>query len=179
MDGFSSSDGPKISSKSEGKLFFFFFLRVPWKWGTIGISQLTTNYSWQVAPAELEAVLLKHPGIQDAAVTGITLKDNITEVPRAFVMRTKKWSNPDQPPLTEKDVYLFARNQLASYKALDGGVIFVEDIPRTASGKIQRFKLSQMNSYRGIVDSLLAEWTAAAARKANMQQGVPAIGVTG
>ena len=109
-------------------------------------------------------------------MTGVTLKDNMTEVPRAFVVRTKKSSNP----LTEEDVYLFARRQLASYKALDGGIVFVEDIPRTASGKVQRFKLSQMNSYRGIVDTLLAEWGAtAAARKANMQQGVPVIGVTG
>lgn len=57
--------------------------------------------------------------------------------------------------LTAEQVYTFARNQLASYKALDGGVIFVEEIPRTASGKIQRFKLSQMNSYRLMMESFL------------------------
>lgn len=101
-------------------------------------------------------------------------------MPRAFVVvRRKKTPHSQQGPLTEDDIYRYARRHLASYKALDGGVVFVEDIPRTASGKIQRFKLSQMNSYRGIVDSLLAGWGgAAAARKANMQH-VPAIGVTG
>ncbi|PLN75743.1 acetyl-CoA synthetase-like protein [Aspergillus taichungensis] len=113
---------------------------------------------WQVAPAELEAVLLKHPGIVDAAVTGVTSKDGSTEVPRAFVVRTRGMTGAR---LTAEEVYLFSRRQLASYKALDGGIIFVEEIPRTASGKIQRFKLSQMNTYREIVSSLLARFKGA------------------
>ncbi|PKY03567.1 acetyl-CoA synthetase-like protein [Aspergillus campestris IBT 28561] len=113
---------------------------------------------WQVAPAELEAVLLKHPGIEDAAVTGVTSKDGSTEVPRAFVVRTRGVTGAR---LTAEEVYLFSRRQLASYKALDGGIIFVEEIPRTASGKIQRFKLSQMNTYREIVSSLLARFKGA------------------
>ncbi|KAE8392228.1 hypothetical protein BDV23DRAFT_151845 [Aspergillus alliaceus] len=110
---------------------------------------------WQVAPAELEAVLLKHPGIEDAAVTGVTSKDGSTEVPRAFVVRAK---HPAGTQLTAEEVYMHCRRQLASYKALDGGILFVEEIPRTASGKIQRFKLSQMNTYREIVSSLLARF---------------------
>ncbi|KAF4188312.1 hypothetical protein CNMCM7927_001985 [Aspergillus lentulus] len=114
---------------------------------------------WQVAPAELEAVLLKHPGIEDAAVTGVTSKDGSTELPRAFVVRAK---GPAANRLTAEEVYQFARRQLASYKALDGGIVFVEEIPRTASGKIQRFKLSQMNTYRDMVSSLLARFKGAA-----------------
>ncbi|KAB8073942.1 hypothetical protein BDV29DRAFT_131233 [Aspergillus leporis] len=110
---------------------------------------------WQVAPAELEAVLLKHPGIVDAAVTGVTSKDGSTEVPRAFVVRAK---HPAGMQVTAEEVYTFCRRQLASYKALEGGIIFVEEIPRTASGKIQRFKLTQMNTYREIVTSLLARF---------------------
>lgn len=73
-------------------------------------------------------------------------------MPRAFVVRAKI---PQAQELTAEEVYNFSRSRLASYKALDGGVIFVEEIPRTASGKIQRFKLSQMNSYREIMASLL------------------------
>lgn len=108
-----------------------------------------------MAPAELEAVLLKHADIEDAAVTGVTLQDGSTEAPRAFVVRSK---TPMAGGLTAEEVYMFARRQLASYKALDGGIIFVEEIPRTPSGKIQRFKLSQMNSYRAMVASLLSQF---------------------
>ncbi|KAJ5107110.1 hypothetical protein N7456_003785 [Penicillium angulare] len=108
---------------------------------------------WQVAPAEVETVLLQHPGITDAAVTGVNLRGG--EVPRAFVVRSR---DPSVNRLTAAEVYKFARERLASYKALDGGVIFVEEIPRTASGKIQRFKLSQMNHYREMVASLLSRF---------------------
>ena len=45
---------------------------------------------WQVAPAELESVLLAHPQIIDAAVIGIPLPDGTGEVPRAYVVRRKK-----------------------------------------------------------------------------------------
>lgn len=126
------------------------------------------NYRWQVAPAEVESVLLKHPGIDDAAVTGVTSKDGSTEVPRAFVVRSKTFSGTR---LTAEEVYLFCRRQLASYKALDGGIIFVEEIPRTASGKIQRFKLTQMNTYREIVSSLLARFRGASMQSVGIMHG--------
>ncbi|KAL1968640.1 hypothetical protein VTN77DRAFT_1466 [Rasamsonia byssochlamydoides] len=128
---------------------------------------------WQVAPAEIEAVLLKHPEIADAAVIGVTQTDPrdstvVTETVRAFVVRRK---GLPANRLTADEVYRFARRQLASYKALDGGVIFVEDIPRTPSGKIQRFKLAQMNSYREMVSSLLLRFEGV--------NGVKGVGVAG
>lgn len=113
-----------------------------------------------MAPAEIEAVLLQHPGINDAAVTGINLQDGTGEVPRAFIVRSRE--APHQAT-TAEEIYKFARQRLASYKSLDGGVVFVEEIPRTASGKIQRFKLSQMNSYREMVASLLSKFEGASA----------------
>ncbi|EKV10638.1 Adenylate-forming enzyme AfeA [Penicillium digitatum] len=109
---------------------------------------------WQVAPAEIEHVLLQHPGILDAAVIGVNT-DGVGEVPRAFIVRSR---DPSIHRLTGQEVYNYARLQLATYKALDGGVVFVEEIPRTASGKIQRFRLSQMNSYREMVASLLSRF---------------------
>lgn len=84
-------------------------------------------------------------------------------MPRAFVVRSR---DPALKRLTAKEVYNFARDKLASYKALDGGVIFVEEIPRTASGKIQRFKLSQMNTYRQMIANLLSRFEGNSAARA-------------
>lgn len=94
---------------------------------------------WQVSPAEIEIVLRQHPQIADVAVSGILREDGLTEVPRAYVVR--KTNVPAHDPLNAEDVYNFSRARLASYKALDGGVVFVNHIPRTATGKVQRFKL--------------------------------------
>lgn len=124
-----------------------------------------------MAPAEVESVLLQHPGIHDAAVIGVN-KDGVGEVPRAFIVRSR---DPSVRRLTGEQVYNFARQHLAKYKSLDGGVVFVEEIPRTASGKIQRFRLSQMNSYREMVASLLSRFdgdSSAAATAA--RRGLPA-----
>lgn len=79
-------------------------------------------------------------------------------MPRAFVVRTKGLPAGHRLP-SEEEIYKFSRRQLASYKALDGGVIFVEEIPRTPSGKIQRFKLAQMNEYRTMMERFLTELT--------------------
>lgn len=108
----------------------------------------------------------------------MNLKDGSTEVPRAFVVRSR---DPSVSRLTAEDVYDFARQHLASYKSLDGGVVFVEEIPRTASGKIQRFKLSQMNDYREMVASLLqrfeGEGVTAVGRALPSSADVLAVGV--
>ncbi|KAL1848623.1 hypothetical protein Plec18170_007933 [Paecilomyces lecythidis] len=88
---------------------------------------------FQVAPPELEAVLLSHPQIIDAAVVGITLVRDDGEVPRAYVVRRP---GPEGAKVTEKDVKVFLESRLAKYKALTGGVKFVDSIARNASGKI-------------------------------------------
>ncbi|OOF93140.1 hypothetical protein ASPCADRAFT_209753 [Aspergillus carbonarius ITEM 5010] len=88
---------------------------------------------FQVAPPELEAVLLAHPLIIDAAVIG--LRDVVpgTELPRAYVVRRP---GTEERMLTEQMVKKWLGERLAGYKALTGGVKFVEVIPKTASGKI-------------------------------------------
>ena len=97
--------------------------------------------SWQVAPAELEAVLRKHPAVADVAVVGVLRDDGVSEVPRAYIVRDSEVVARGPTGVTAEEVYSFARERLASYKALDGGIVFVDSIPRTASGKIQKFKL--------------------------------------
>jgi 4-coumarate--CoA ligase len=89
----------------------------------------------QVAPAELEAVLLGHEGILDAAVTGITLHDR--ELPRAYVVLR------EGTEATERDVQDFVAAKVAKHKWLSGGVSFVPEIPKLASGKIIRKQLRE------------------------------------
>ncbi|KAK3335245.1 hypothetical protein B0T19DRAFT_436128 [Cercophora scortea] len=101
---------------------------------------------WHVAPAEIEAVLLQHPDVADCAVVGTTSADGQAEVPRAYVVRQARPGVEKAAPISAQDVFDFARQQLASYKKLDGGVVFVDRIPRTTSGKTQRFKLAQMGA---------------------------------
>ncbi|ORY08703.1 hypothetical protein BCR34DRAFT_603351 [Clohesyomyces aquaticus] len=88
---------------------------------------------FQVAPAELEGVLLEHPGVWDAAVVGVMRKEGDSEMPRAYVVRKE---NAEGEALGEGDVMRWLEDRLAKYKRLDGGVKFVDVIPKTASGKI-------------------------------------------
>ncbi|KAE9993045.1 hypothetical protein EG327_006827 [Venturia inaequalis] len=85
---------------------------------------------FQVAPAELEAVIVHHPEVTDAAVVGVQNSHGDSEVPRAYVVRRPGSS------LTEEDVRKYSSEKLAKYKSLDGGVRFVDAIPKNASGKI-------------------------------------------
>ncbi|KAJ6050336.1 hypothetical protein N7499_010272 [Penicillium canescens] len=88
---------------------------------------------FQVAPPELEAVLLSHPQIVDAAVIGITFPSADAEFPRAYVVRRPGDSGSS---LTETGVQQYLLNRLSKYKALTGGVKFVGAIARNPSGKL-------------------------------------------
>ncbi|KAI5072594.1 hypothetical protein GOP47_0012700 [Adiantum capillus-veneris] len=98
------------------------------------LKELIKYKGFQVAPAELEAVLLSNPKIVDAAVVGSPDKE-AGQVPMAFVVL-----HP-QSSLTEVEVMEFVAEQVAPYKKIRR-VAFVECIPKTASGKILRRQLS-------------------------------------
>jgi 4-coumarate--CoA ligase len=97
---------------------------------------------FQVAPAELEGVLLSHPEISDAAVIGISpgggAGDQGTELPRAYIV-IKQGSG-----MSEAAVQSHMRERLAGYKQLAGGVKFVHAIPKNASGKILKKDLKEL-----------------------------------
>ncbi len=88
---------------------------------------------FQVAPPELEAVLLSHPQIVDAAVIGVQFGRDESQLPRAYIV---KRSGPEGEKLTANDVKRHMEEKLAKYKRLDGGVRFVGVIPKNPSGKI-------------------------------------------
>ena len=85
----------------------------------------------QVAPAELEALLLDHPAVQDAAVVGVTI--NGEELPRAYIALQE-----NSQSATERDIAEWLATRVAKHKRLAGGVKFVEAIPKNPSGKILR-----------------------------------------
>ncbi|KAF1841669.1 AMP-binding enzyme [Cucurbitaria berberidis CBS 394.84] len=85
---------------------------------------------FQVAPAELEGVLLEHPGVADVAVIGAKSHGGNSESPRAYIVRKA------DVELEEGEVKQWVEAKLAKYKSLDGGVRFVESIPKSPSGKI-------------------------------------------
>lgn len=91
-----------------------------------------------MAPAELEAVILQLEKVADCAVVGVTTTDGLEETPRAYVVPKDK--SESQAKL-EVEIHEAVQEKLASYKRLGGGIIFVGNIPRTVSGKIQRFRL--------------------------------------
>ncbi|WYZ35152.1 hypothetical protein EsH8_I_001428 [Colletotrichum jinshuiense] len=91
--------------------------------------ELIKYKGFQVAPAELEALLVTHPKIQDAAVIGIDGEG--TELPRAYVVADKNQISADE-------IQKWVAGQVASYKKLRGGVIFIDAIPKSASGKLLR-----------------------------------------
>jgi acyl-CoA synthetase (AMP-forming)/AMP-acid ligase II len=94
------------------------------------VKELIKVKGFQVAPAELEAMLIAHEDIADCAVIGAP-DDEAGERPMAFVVRRAG------SEMTEEAVKAVLAGQVASYKQLSA-VRFVEAIPKTASGKILR-----------------------------------------
>ncbi|XP_053667599.1 uncharacterized protein LOC128717948 [Anopheles marshallii] len=98
------------------------------------IKDLIKYKGFQVPPAELEDVLLSHPKVRDCAVVGVP--DEIAgELPAAFVV-----TQPGKE-VTEQEVIQCVASKLSPQKHLRGGVFFVDEIPKTGSGKILRRQL--------------------------------------
>lgn len=95
------------------------------------LKELIKYKGFQVAPAELEAELVTHPAIADAAVIGLP-DDEAGELPMAFVVAS---SGQHAPNLDE--IRQFLEDRLAHYKQVRALEI-VEEIPKSASGKILR-----------------------------------------
>jgi 4-coumarate--CoA ligase len=82
---------------------------------------------FQVAPPEIEGLLLDHGDIVDCAVIGLKAASNDdTERPRAYVVR-----RPGSG-ITEEEVKGIVKRNLAAYKQLTGGVVFLDEIPKSA-----------------------------------------------
>jgi len=94
------------------------------------VKELIKVKGFQVAPAELEALIVAHPAVADVAVIGVP-DDEAGERPKAFIVR-KGDAALDAPSLQA-----FVAERVAGYKRI-GEVAFVDEIPKSASGKILR-----------------------------------------
>ena len=99
------------------------------------VKELIKYKGFQVAPAELEGILVSHPGIDDVAVIGVYDKDQASELPRAYVV-PKGGLGKGEKEAQEIIDWLSAK--VTHHKKLRGGVRFVDEIPKSVSGKILR-----------------------------------------
>ncbi|KAL3640194.1 4-coumarate--CoA ligase-like 1 [Castilleja foliolosa] len=94
------------------------------------IKELIKFKGFQVAPAELEAILLTHPSVEDAAVVGLP-DEEAGEIPAACVVMNKKAKE------SEEDIINYVSSNVATYKKVRL-LQFVDAIPKSPSGKIMR-----------------------------------------
>ncbi|MFD0420603.1 4-coumarate--CoA ligase family protein [Streptomyces parvus] len=107
-----------------------------WLYVVDRVKELIKYKGYQVAPAELEALLLTHEEVADAAVIGVYDAEG-NEVPKAFLVRGP---GPAADGLTEDDVMVYVAERVSPYKKVRQAE-FIEAVPRAASGKILRREL--------------------------------------
>ncbi|GAB6933738.1 benzoate-CoA ligase family protein [Calditerricola satsumensis] len=97
-----------------------------------------------VSPIEVENVLIEHPAVVECAVVAHDDGDGLVK-PKAFVVL-----RPDIPSSESlvEELKRFVKERLASYKC-PRWFVFVDELPKTSTGKIQRFRLRQTQEGRG------------------------------
>ncbi|PCG93273.1 AMP-dependent synthetase/ligase [Penicillium occitanis (nom. inval.)] len=106
------------------------------------VKELIKYKGFQVAPAELEGYLLEHSQIADCAVVGVRSDEAGTELPRAYVVRKGTVKNQGTIEDTKAMLQWF-NSRVANHKRLRGGIVFVDQIPRSTSGKTLRKVLKE------------------------------------
>jgi benzoate-CoA ligase len=93
-----------------------------------------------VSPFEVEATLVQHPAVLEAAVVGLIDAEGLTKT-KAFVVRKAG------AQVSEDELKAFVKDRLAPYK-YPRQIEFIDELPKTATGKIQRFKLRAIEAAR-------------------------------
>jgi fatty-acyl-CoA synthase len=86
-----------------------------------------------ISSVEVEGVIMRHPAVQEVGVVGVA-SERWGEAPHAFVVLRQGST------ATERELIDFARDNLAHFKA-PHAVTFIQELPKTATGKIQKFVL--------------------------------------
>jgi benzoate-CoA ligase len=88
-----------------------------------------------VSPFEVEATLVQHPAVLEAAVIGVADAEGLTKTKAYVVLKTGAAA-------TEDELKAFVKDRLAPYK-YPRTIEFIAELPKTATGKIQRFRLRE------------------------------------
>jgi 4-coumarate--CoA ligase len=116
------------------------------------VKELIKYKGFQVAPAELEGKLMDHPLVNDVAVIGIEDREMHTEVPRAYIVHAKRSNagnretglpEADEDKKDAEEIIEWMAGKVANHKRLRGGVRFIDQIPKSAAGKILRRLLKE------------------------------------
>ena len=91
-----------------------------------------------VSPFEIEATLIQHPSVLEAAVVGMVDSEGLTKTKAYVVLKAGETAD-------EATLKAFVKERLAPYK-YPRIIEFLTELPKTATGKIQRFKLRELNS---------------------------------
>jgi len=94
-----------------------------------------------VSPVEIESVLIQHPAVQEVAVVGREDRDQLIKPAACVVLKDGQTGNPE----LARELQEFVVSRLPIYKR-PRWVEFFGDLPKTATGKLQRFKLRKSGS---------------------------------
>jgi 4-coumarate--CoA ligase len=109
-------------------------------WVLDRLKELIKYKGFQVAPSELEDLLIRHPSVSDAAVCSIYDDGQATELPIAYIsFKEERLADKSfSIDAALRDVKEWFDGQVAGYKKLRGGVFHLQELPKTPSGKILR-----------------------------------------
>lgn len=107
------------------------------------VKELIKFKGFQIAPAELEALLLTHPRIVDCGVVGVDSKADATELVRAYIVAAEDVRQEELDKFSE-EVKAWVAARVAKHKRLSGGCFIVESVPKSPSGKILRKDLRKL-----------------------------------
>jgi long-chain acyl-CoA synthetase len=103
---------------------------------------IVTSAGVKIPPTEVEDLLLKHPSVAEAAYVGVT-DEHKGQIPTAFIVPKEGQT------VTKQEIRTFCRQSLANYK-LPHKFEFIDNIPKTGSGKIDRRRLKERRTVEGV-----------------------------
>ena len=110
--------------------------------------ELIKAFGFQVSPVDLESYLNDHPMVEEVSVAGTKDREQMTELPTAYVVLKKgngaDWEGKEEDKAGMlKEIQAFVDGKVSGYKKLRGGVWEVSELPKNATGKVVRGRLGE------------------------------------